>query len=103
MFEEAARCLFGLRNVYLDTALCASFLSADELLQAVRAHGSDRVLFGSDSPWSRAEQEQAFIEQSGLLPAERARIYYENAFALFGYNADGSHPTLPTRLNTDLA
>ncbi len=83
MFEEAKKEVAGLRNVYIDTAMCNVHLTSAQLEEMIRLHGCDRVLFGSDSPWSTVEMQKAVIEGCNLTEEEKQQIYYKNAFELF--------------------
>jgi hypothetical protein len=58
------------RDVYLDTAFTLGHLPDEEFVAIVRAHGADRVLFGSDGPWTDAAAEIAHIRSMGFTDAE---------------------------------
>ena len=55
MYDEVCDQLIGTPNVWLDTALVLkstpdnNFLSKEKFVQMVRTHGSDHILFGTDS------------------------------------------------------
>ncbi|HEY1405793.1 MAG TPA: amidohydrolase family protein, partial [Spirochaetota bacterium] len=49
MWEDSIRHLVG-KNIYLDTSSALFFLGADAAIEIIRAHGIDRVLFGTDYP-----------------------------------------------------
>lgn len=44
------------RNVRLDTAFCLEYMSKDRLKSIVAKHGAERILFATDSPWSRQDE-----------------------------------------------
>ncbi len=77
-WDEVADVLVG-ENVYLDTSMGQNYYSAEQFTSIVRAHGADRILFGSDSPWSRAGEEISKIQASPLSPEEKEKILFENA------------------------
>lgn len=54
-------------------------LDGPGFLELVRAFGSDRVLFGSDSPWSSQKESREWIEAQALTGEERAAILGGNA------------------------
>jgi len=44
-------------NIYLDTSMGFEYFSKDQFLRIVEKHGADKILFGSDAPWSNAGTE----------------------------------------------
>lgn len=63
-------------------------LNADDVMRFIRCFGADRILFGSDSPWTDQAESLAFIRQLPLEDAERHAILGNNAAALLGLKAD---------------
>ncbi len=84
MKDEAIEYLSDLENVYFDTAIASQFLSVQEFKEIVDAKGADKILFGTDSPWSTGEIEAKLIEDIGLTKEQKELIYYKNAFNLLG-------------------
>lgn len=89
-WDEAEELLVG-RNVYLDTSFTiipfrkkdntpASIkpLSREQFCRIVRKHGADKILFGSDSPWSPQDESVTAIRESGLTEEECRMILSEN-------------------------
>ncbi len=77
-WDDVERHLVG-ENVYIDTSMGFKHYSREQFLRIVGAHGAERILFGSDSPWSSADEE---IETIGSLPlndTEKQMILYKNA------------------------
>ena len=70
------------RNVWLDTSYTLGHLPDEEFVALVRAHGADRVLFGSDGPWTDPAVEIAHLRRLGLAPAELDGILGANAARL---------------------
>jgi hypothetical protein len=58
------------RDVWLDTAYTLGHLPDEEFVALVRAHGTDRVLFGSDGPWTDASREVAHLARLGFSAEE---------------------------------
>lgn len=83
-YEDTMKYLCGRRNVYLDTAFADGCISDEAFCNIVRAHGADRILFGSDMPWHLSSQEKKMIGESGLTEHEKNMIFYENAVRLLG-------------------
>jgi len=44
------------------------YYSEEQFLRIVKAHGADKILFGSDSPWSNAKNE---IDTISRLPIDQ--------------------------------
>ena len=77
-WEYVERDLAG-ENVYLDTSTGFDFYDDETFLRIVRAHGADKILFGSDSPWTNAKKEIDRINALPLTDAEKAAILGGNA------------------------
>jgi predicted TIM-barrel fold metal-dependent hydrolase len=72
------------RDVWLDTAYTPGHLADEEFVTLVRAHGADRVLFGSDGPWTDAAAEIAHLRALPLESGELEDILGGNAQRLLG-------------------
>lgn len=86
--------------VYLDTAFSTGMitplrdgrftpeelhlLDQERFLRMVRAFGTDRVLFGTDSPWSDQKESLEWIRALPLTDAEKAAILGGNAVKWLG-------------------
>ena len=66
-------------NIYLDTSMGQKYYSPEQFISVVRAHGADKILFGSDSPWSRADEDIELIKKCALAEDEKRKILGENA------------------------
>jgi len=88
-WAEVAEHLQG-RDVWLDTAYTLGHLPDAEFVELVRAHGTHRVLFGSDGPWTDASREIAHIGSLGFSAEELEAVLGGNAARLL---ALGSHHT----------
>ncbi len=78
MWDEVERELVG-ENVMLDTSMGQKYYGQERFVSIIRAHGADKILFGSDSPWSRADREIASILACPLTDEEKSAILYKNA------------------------
>lgn len=87
-WEEAGRHLIG-ADIYLDTSYIFGHIPPGLLEEIIRGHRPDRILFGSDSPWT--DQEKSLEELLGLgLPGDlEERILSINARKLFGLEQGG--------------
>lgn len=67
-------------NIYLET----SCLPAGYVGMAIREVGSDKVMFGSDSPWNITETELTKIKVLKLPPDDEGLVLGKNAAKVFG-------------------
>ena len=49
---------------------------------AFRAYGEDRILFGSDLPWSNPYDEIRMIDRMPISDSAKDKIFYKNAAEL---------------------
>jgi predicted TIM-barrel fold metal-dependent hydrolase len=78
VWNHVAEVLVG-RNVYLDTAYTLGHLPDAEFVEIVRAHGPERILFGSDGPWTDAKAEIAWLRRLPLAAGVADAILGGNA------------------------
>ncbi len=88
--DEVLEKLCG-RDVYLDTSLAAIRAGRDRAwgetcAEILRRHRPDRILFGSDTPWSKPEDELAFLRGVGLSAETERMILCGNAEHLLAGN-----------------
>ena len=80
-WDEVEEHLAG-EDVYLDTSIGFNHYSSDQFLRIVKKHGADKILFGSDSPWSKANEEIAALRSLDLTDREKELILGENAIRI---------------------
>lgn len=78
-WEDVEKYLAGLENIWLDTSMGFEYYSHDQFLRIVQKHGADRIVFGSDSPWSDAKKELETLEQLIRNDNDFEKIVYLNA------------------------
>jgi len=84
-WEGVERLLLGRRNLYLDTSYCPPAVFPDaRMLDFIRRHGADRVLFGTDFPFGHAREDLARLQGLGLTGEEVEMICHGNAERLLG-------------------
>lgn len=71
-------------NLWLDTALCAKYMTDEQCLRIIRKHGADRILLASDCPWDNTADTIRKIKGLGLTDEEERMIFSENAKKLLG-------------------
>lgn len=94
-WDEVEELIVG-QKVWLDTAFTisnainkegnpskmAKQLSIEQFLRIIRNHGADRILFGTDSPWTAQSEEIELIKNTGLTDNELKLILGDNAAKL---------------------
>lgn len=91
-------------NIYLDSSFCLTRIQTvsdwpnqkspwegipqqinrEQFCRIVRRLGADRILFGSDSPWTGQEDSITALKESGLNQEEQNLIFYQNAAKILG-------------------
>lgn len=89
MWDEVEEKLIGL-PFFMDTAVALNKkfpvkLSNEQFLRMVRNHGSDRIIFGTDTPWYDQKQALMDLDEIGLTDLEKSQILGENANNLFKF------------------
>ena len=77
-FEQSVRFLSD-TDVYIDTAAVCDIFPSDTIKSVINAFTPKRVLFGSDSPWSRQKVYMDCIRSMGLSQNDTAAILGGNA------------------------
>ena len=83
MFDEVEELLAG-KSVYFDTAYLLRFIGEDKFKKILEKHGSDRILFASDTPWSGIKEDVDIIRSFGLDKTTEQKIFCDNAKLLLG-------------------
>lgn len=82
-WDEVEQYLIG-KNVLLDVSMSMGFLPAERCERMIKAHGVDKILFGSDSPWQRPAEVLAYLQSMALSADDLAKITHKNAMRLLG-------------------
>jgi hypothetical protein len=77
-WDEVWEFLVG-REIYFDTSFCLHKLGPQRFMDMLRAHGAQRILFGTDSPWGDQAATLADIRALPLTDQERRLIFGGNA------------------------
>lgn len=80
-YDLSEKLLMG-QKVYLDTAYSIKHMDPEQLVRMIRAHGSQRILFGTDTPWNSQEEDCQILENLPLTQEEKEQIAWKNASAL---------------------
>lgn len=70
--------------VYFDTAVVSRYMDAAQCERIIKAHGTDKILFGSDSPWESPADTLKFLKTLHLSDSDMEKITHKNAENLFG-------------------
>lgn len=66
-------------KVYLDTAFSSGKMPPDYAKELIKAHSADKVLLGSDMPWSDTLDEVRFVQSLDLSAEDEEKILSNNA------------------------
>ena len=66
-------------QVYLDTAFSSGKMPPDYAKELIKTHGADKVLLGSDMPWSDTLDEVRFVQSLDLSAEDEEKILSNNA------------------------
>ena len=69
-------------NLYFDLSYGYAAMAKPMAQAILDAHGPDRLLFGSDSPWHRPAWELQLLDTLDLSPGDREKIRWKNAAKL---------------------
>lgn len=78
MWGEVETELIG-KNVWLDTAMCASYAEKSMIKRLIEKHDISKVLFGSDCPWENPKNAVEFVNSMGFSQDKLDKILFENA------------------------
>lgn len=81
MWDEVERHLVG-KDIYFDTSFSYATLPKKQARRIIDNHGADKILLGSDIPWSNTHDEVLFIRRLHLDDKREAMILAENALSL---------------------
>ena len=85
--EEVLEHLVG-TGVYIDTSLSSVRPEEKELLyKIIKEHDEDKILFGTDTPWTDPRAELGFVLDAPISEKRREKILSKNALKLLGIEA----------------
>lgn len=77
-WDDVERYIIG-SDIYIDTSMGQHYYPKEQFIRFVKNHGSDKILFATDSPWSRADEEISSINALPISQEEKDNIFYKNA------------------------
>lgn len=83
MWDQVEEHLLG-RDLYFDASYVFGHLDLARAVRIIRSHGIDRILFGSDFPFTRQQGDIQSILQLDIAEEEKEKILGGNAARLLG-------------------
>lgn len=81
LWDEVEQYLIG-EDAYLDTSYMLGFIQEEQFLRILRNHGSEKILFATDSPWSGQKESLSYLKGMKLEHHELEKILFQNAAKL---------------------
>ncbi len=82
-WDDVERHLAGL-PLWLDLSFVLGHCPFEQVQRIIRRHGADRILFGTDSPWTDQARAVAEWTQTPFTSGEKRGFFRDNAAALLG-------------------
>ena len=82
-WDEVFEYLAG-ENVFMDTAFIYNAISKEQFMNILEKHGSEKILFATDSPWSDMAKGIEWIKELSLPQGVEENILSGNAKRLLG-------------------
>jgi predicted TIM-barrel fold metal-dependent hydrolase len=79
---ERISCLSSCENIVTETSMTLTEISDDEFIRAISHFGEDRVLFGSDSPWTDQKDMLERTMRLKIPERQKEKLFYKNAARL---------------------
>ncbi len=76
------------QSVWLDISFSLGHIQDEQLVRIIRAHGADRVLFATDSPWGGQKETLAHFRALPLSVEEKETILWNNGAALLDVSVE---------------
>lgn len=77
-WDDVERDLAG-SDVWLDTAVVFGSIEDDQFIRLCRKHGTERILFATDSPWSGQKESVKYLQNLNMTAGEKELIFEKNA------------------------
>lgn len=80
-WDDVEKYIVG-KNIWLDISYSMDQMEDAQFLRIVRNHGTNRILFASDSPWGSQKDAKEHLKKLGFTEEEIDSILYQNAASL---------------------
>jgi len=81
---DRIQCLSGCENVYTETSMTLSEVSDERFIELLSVFSEDRVLFGSDSPWTDQKEMLERTLRLNISDRRKEKLVWKNAVRLLG-------------------
>ena len=81
-WEAVYNYVAGVPGIWLDTAYTAGLIDEGLMLEIIRKHGAEKILFASDLPWHTPKSELEMLGRLPLTERERELILWQSAAEL---------------------
>ncbi len=78
VWDDVEKFLVG-SPVYFDTSFAIINLGIERFRSMVISHGIDKIMFGTDSPWTDQRMEVETLKKCGFSSGELDKIFHKNA------------------------
>lgn len=86
LWDDVERYLTGLENVYMDTAICATYgLDPHFAARIIEKHPPENIFLGSDCPWEWPDKSVRYVETLPLSDDRKEKIFYRNAVGFLNW------------------
>lgn len=86
LWTDVEQYLTGLENVYMDTAICATYgPDAEFAARILRKHPAENIFLGSDCPWERPDMSVRYIERLPISDDRKEKIFCQNALRFLNW------------------
>lgn len=69
-------------DYYMDLSFCLQNIPVEQLVRIVKKHGTEKILFGTDSPWCSQKEEVEYLKTLPFTQDELELIFYKNGAKL---------------------
>ena len=77
-WNEVEKYIVG-TGIYIDTSMGQKLYPGEQFMRIVNAHGADKMLFGSDSPWGNTKHELKKMKKQPHSEEQREQILHKTA------------------------
>lgn len=81
LWNEVEELLAG-RDIYMDMAFVSDYIKEEQFCRILEKHGSEKILFGSDSPWSGQKETIEWLKGLPLSTETKENILWKNVHSL---------------------
>ncbi|MDD5686613.1 MAG: amidohydrolase family protein [Elusimicrobia bacterium] len=79
MWDEVLKELTGL-NIWFETSMTLKYIKDKKVfLDILIKHSADRIMFGTDTPWSNQKEEVEMLKNLEISPDLKNKIFFQNA------------------------